>query len=1073
MSAKRQMARGGGGRSWFGCCLGGSNTPEITYDFVQDGCMVLQAVPDLPMPPAQELDTKFAELVDDLDLAEKHREAMFALPAQKKWQIYCNKKKEQEDPNKMATSWPDYYINQLNNMATIQPVMGSDAEELEARSRAVGDLKTALRTQPMSFVTRFIEQDGLTSLLTFYNNMDPATVESPVHTALIGCVKALLNNSQGREHILAHPELISAIARSLRSESSRTKIAALEILGAVCLVPGGHRKVLHAMVLLQEHASERVRFQTLMVELDRRTGRYHDDVALKTAIMSFMNAILSAGPGEERLEFRLHLRYELLLLGIQPIIDKLRTLDNATLDRHLDFFESIRNSDEAELAKRFDMIHVDTKSAGQMFDVIRKKLSHSEAYSHLLSILQHCLNMPYKHNGTMVQRWRLLDRIVQQLVLQGPQGDDPDVAPLENFSVKNVVRLLVNESEVKKWKEEAENMRKERVELQGRLERRERECEAKARERDATMQALSGMKEKLQREVAERHNAETCAAELRARLDDYLAKGGSIGGPPILTSPLSESGQPPPRGVASSNFPPPHLSSQSVSGGAPLPPPPPPPLPPPLAPPGAPPPLYGMMGASATVKQKNIPKPSHPLKSFNWSKLSENKIPGTVWSEIDDLNAFKVLDLEDLENTFSAYQRQQKESGSVEDLTDGSNRRAKEFSVIDGRRAQNCVILLSKLKLSNEEIKTAIMQMDEQEEISKDMLEQMLKFVPEKSDIDLLEEHTHEFERMARADCFLYEMSRIPHYQQRLQALYFKKKFTERVLESKPKVEAVLAASREVLKSSRLRRLLEVILAFGNYMNKGQRGNAFGFRLSSLNKIADTKSSLDRNHTLLHYLILVLDKSFPDVKKIREDLQNVPAAAKVNMPDLEKEMNTIRGGLKEIEKELEFQRNRGLQPGDKFVSSMSDFITVAGFSFSELEELLTEAKKQFAVMVRKLGEENRSTPDELFGTLDTFLQAFSEAQKENEALRRRREEEERRARMEAQLREQREREREARRERAGADADEGGEFDDLVSALRSGEVFDKDLSKIKRSRRRPCSTLPVPGRERPLTKLNI
>lgn len=37
---------------------------------------------------------------------------------------------------------------------------------------------------------------------------------------------------------------------------------------------------------------------------------------------------------------------------------------------------------------------------------------------------------------------------------------------------------------------------------------------------------------------------------------------------------------------------------------------------------------------------------------------------------------------------------------------------------------------------------------------------QLLKFIPEKSDIDLLEEHKHEIERMARADRFLYEMSR-------------------------------------------------------------------------------------------------------------------------------------------------------------------------------------------------------------------------------------------------------------------------------------------------------------------------
>lgn len=35
------------------------------------------------------------------------------------------------------------------------------------------------------------------------------------------------------------------------------------------------------------------------------------------------------------LEFRIHLRYEFLMLGIQPIIDKLHSHDNATLDRYM------------------------------------------------------------------------------------------------------------------------------------------------------------------------------------------------------------------------------------------------------------------------------------------------------------------------------------------------------------------------------------------------------------------------------------------------------------------------------------------------------------------------------------------------------------------------------------------------------------------------------------------------------------------------------------------------------------------------------------------------------------------
>lgn len=59
-------------------------------------------------------------------------------------------------------------------------------------------------------------------------------------------------------------------------------------------------------------------------------------------------------------------------------------------------------------------------------------------------------------------------------------------------------------------------------------------------------------------------------------------------------------------------------------------------------------------------------------------------------------------------------------------------------------------------------------------------------------------------------------------------------------------VSALSKASKEILHSRNLKQLLEVVLAFGNFMNKGQRGNAYGFKVSSLNKIADTKSSIDK-----------------------------------------------------------------------------------------------------------------------------------------------------------------------------------------------------------------------------------
>jgi dishevelled associated activator of morphogenesis len=77
-------------------------------------------------------------------------------------------------------------------------------------------------------------------------------------------------------------------------------VAVLEILGAMCLVPGGHRRVLDAMLHFQEYASERTRFQGVINDLDKSLGRYRDDVSLKVAAMSHVMLVFTVVSGLQR-----------------------------------------------------------------------------------------------------------------------------------------------------------------------------------------------------------------------------------------------------------------------------------------------------------------------------------------------------------------------------------------------------------------------------------------------------------------------------------------------------------------------------------------------------------------------------------------------------------------------------------------------------------------------------------------------------------------------------------------------------------------------------------------------------
>ena len=114
---------------------------------------------------------------------------------------------------------PEHYIAKVNNIAEVTtffstflrsrtdvdifrfqlPFAEDNHDEMASRTKLVDSLKTALRTQPHSFVLRFVEQGGLPSLLNALHSMDEQTGHSSLHNAYIGCIKALMNNSVCRD----------------------------------------------------------------------------------------------------------------------------------------------------------------------------------------------------------------------------------------------------------------------------------------------------------------------------------------------------------------------------------------------------------------------------------------------------------------------------------------------------------------------------------------------------------------------------------------------------------------------------------------------------------------------------------------------------------------------------------------------------------------------------------------------------------------------------------------------------------------------------------------------------------
>jgi hypothetical protein len=113
-------------------------------------------------------------------------------------------------------------------------------------------------------------------------------------------------------------------------------------------------------------------------------------------------------------------------------------------------------------------------------------------------------------------------------------------------------------------------------------------------------------------------------------------------------------------------------------------------------------------------------------------------------------------------------------------------------------------------------------------------------------------------EQFGPVESFLLELAGVKRIKNKAESLLFRSTIDEQVKAIAADISTLTTACNEVLVSARLAGLLQTILAVGNILNESSGHQVGGFALSSLPKLLQTKSPVDRSLTVVDFLVKML-----------------------------------------------------------------------------------------------------------------------------------------------------------------------------------------------------------------------
>jgi len=381
---------------------------------------------------------------------------------------------------------------------------------------------------------------------------------------------------------------------------------------------------------------------------------------------------------------------------------------------------------------------------------------------------------------------------------------------------------------------------------------------------------------------------------------------------------------------------------------------------------------------------KVAPKRGPRKKRLYWKSLDANKvIDGTLWADegddkdLDiDEEEFKKLFVETVNSPRKLNTGDFTPPGGRSQSKDGAGahvlKAKKNFIyLIDMKRGQNASIALSRIKMNFADIRKNIACMEDKD-FSVDQLGFIKEYLPTPDESAAIRNFKGDREMLGQAEKFMLEMLGFNSAAAILDALLFKKQFSERCSVINEKMQRLDKACNDVKVSKRLKKVMKTILKVGNQMNNDGDEDQKGFSLATLLQLQSAKA-FDKKTSILQYVIMLLHRNEEDCLQFPEELAHLGDAAKIGLDLLQAESSTVQQGLTTMRALV---AREAAKEGQQLNSKINTFLEEAMKRCNQLDAQAAKVRESYTGLLVYFGEDQAMGSQDFFATLHRFLREF-------------------------------------------------------------------------------------------------